>query len=42
MGKQQMSSRKQIVPVEDEWSSWVVKRKQKQDKLMEKRRNEKE
>ena len=41
MGHQRRSLR-QIVPVEDEWSRWVVKRKLKQDKLAEKRRNEME
>jgi len=35
-------SLREIVPVEDEWSRWVVKRKHKQDKLAEKRRNEQE
>ena len=35
-------SLREIVPVEDEWSRWVVKRKHMQDKLAEKRINEQE
>ena len=35
-------SLREIVPVEDEWSRWVVKRKHKQDKMEEKRMNEQE
>jgi hypothetical protein len=32
-------SLREIVPVENEWSRWVVKRKHKQDNLAEKRRS---